>query len=105
MTQILNHPQLVDVYFERLRQDQKHGPIPESRRNHTGLPGDVEIADLAKRYTDQEEAHGGATWRAILREEVAEAFAESDPELLRTELIQVAAVAVSWVEDIDRRSA
>ena len=35
---------------------------------------------------------------------VGEAFAESDPDKLRTELIQVAAVAVAWIESIDRNS-
>jgi hypothetical protein len=35
---------------------------------------------------------------------VAEALAEDDPTLLRAELIQVAAVAVAWVEAIDRRT-
>jgi len=40
----------------------------------------------------------------ILMEEVAEAFAENDPARLRTELIQVAAVATQWVETIDRRT-
>jgi hypothetical protein len=41
----------------------------------------------------------------ILREEVYEAFAEEDPAALRTELIQVAAVAATWVDAIDRRAA
>ena len=40
----------------------------------------------------------------LVREEVAEAFAESDPARLREELIQVAALAVSWVEKIDART-
>ena len=36
-------------------------------------------------------------------EEVAEAFAEADVRRLRAELVQCAAVAVKWVEAIDRR--
>lgn len=43
------------------------------------------------------------TWRDILLEEVFEALAESDPAKLRTELIQVQAVAQQWVAAIDRR--
>lgn len=43
-------------------------------------------------------------WLHILREEVAEAFAETDPVALRGELVQVAAVAVAWAEAIDRRT-
>ena len=41
----------------------------------------------------------------ILAEEVAEVYAESDPDRLRAELIQVAAVCVQWIEAIDGRSA
>ena len=43
------------------------------------------------------------TYAAILGEEVGEAFAETDPARLREELVQVAAVAVAWIEAIDRR--
>lgn len=48
---------------------------------------------------------GRGTWRDILAEEFNEALAESDPDRLRAELVQVAAVAVNWVEAIDRREA
>lgn len=47
---------------------------------------------------------GGPGWRLILDEEVAEALAETDRVKLRDELIQVAAVAVAWVEDIQSRA-
>ena len=39
-----------------------------------------------------------------LIEEVAEAVASTDVVVLREKLINVAAVAVAWVEAIDRRS-
>jgi hypothetical protein len=39
----------------------------------------------------------------IALEEVFEALVETDPAKLRDELLQVAAVAVAWVEAIDRR--
>jgi hypothetical protein len=48
---------------------------------------------------------GTTTWKHILREEFLEAMAEEDPEQLREELVQVAAVAVAWIEAIDRRAA
>jgi hypothetical protein len=56
-------------------------------------------------------------WVSILTEEVGEAAAEAneanfhsgknrgDYSLLRAELVQVAAVAVAWVEAIDRRAS
>jgi NTP pyrophosphatase (non-canonical NTP hydrolase) len=52
--------------------------------------------------------HTDAVWLAILHEETGEAaraILEADEENMRAELIQVAAVAVAWVEDIDRRRA
>ncbi len=45
---------------------------------------------------------GTLVWALILLEEVFEAVAEKDPEKLRTELTQVAAVACSWIQSIDR---
>jgi NTP pyrophosphatase (non-canonical NTP hydrolase) len=52
--------------------------------------------------------HTDAVWLTILHEETGEAaraILEADEENLRAELIQVAAVAAAWIEDIDRRRA
>lgn len=95
---------LEDVHAERRRQVAKWGD--DSTKDHgdgTGLPSDEACAEYAKLITDTNADAGTVTWRDILHEEVCEAFAETDPEKLRTELIQVAAVAVKWVEAIDRR--
>jgi hypothetical protein len=48
---------------------------------------------------------GITAWDGVLLEEVFEALAETDPAKLRTELVQVAAVIVNWLEDIDSRTA
>lgn len=48
---------------------------------------------------------GTVTFADILVEEVCEAMASTVKTGLRTELIQVAAVAVQWVEAIDARGA
>jgi hypothetical protein len=62
-------------------------------------------ADVA-RMACQGAAEGGyLDWLHILREEVAEAFAETDPTKLRAELIQCGAVIAAWVSDLDRRGA
>ena len=67
------------------------------------------VADAAKKRcrlaSRNEGGDGTVSWEQILTEEWAEALAESDPDALRSELIQVAAVAVKWVEAIDRRSS
>ncbi len=99
---------MTDVVAERGRQEEKWGQ--QNHRDGTGarvevvpLWDAVDFAEWAKHDTDSNARAGGVTWRHILLEEVAEAFAESDPDLLRAELAQVAAVAVRWMEAIDRR--
>ncbi|KAB8172377.1 hypothetical protein [Microbispora catharanthi] len=93
---------LTDVAAERAAQDAMWGL--QEHPDGTG-PAYASEADLAKRAVADSAAEGRLTWRHILHEEVLEAFAEDDPDRLRTELIQVAAVAVKWVQDLDRRAA
>lgn len=64
----------------------------------------AELAELAREDCQGAFAVGKGTYRHVLLEEVFEALAEADPACLRGELIQVAAVAVQWVEAIDRRA-
>lgn len=91
-----------EVVLERFRQDAKWG-----EQNHPDGTGPtiptLNAAEQARHECDYAHRNGTGTWRHILAEEVAEAFAESDPARLREELLQVAAVAVAWVEAIDRR--
>ncbi|MFC1410475.1 hypothetical protein ACEZCY_14545 [Streptacidiphilus sp. N1-12] len=106
----MSHPQygvprltgvLVEVATERSRQDLKWG-----RQNHpdgTGSVNQQEAAVQARTWCKSAFGAGYGTWSDVLAEEVAEANAESDPERLRAELVQVAAVAVAWIEAIDRR--
>lgn len=61
-------------------------------------------AEQAKETCEWMRENGDLAWIHILDEEVLEAFAENPgTEELRNELIQVAAVAVAWIENIDRR--
>lgn len=89
------------ISIERMRQDQVWG-----EQNHPDGTGGYyarEDAEDAKVLCRDRAKAGTITWRDILDEEVKEAFAESDLDKLRTELLQVAAVAAAWVEAIDRR--
>lgn len=89
-----------DVRREREAQMDKWG-----EQNHQDGISDLTISsavDLASAYRELND-HGSGTWQTILLEEVYEAMSEKDPAKLRTELIQVAAVAMTWVEAIDRR--
>lgn len=73
---------LGEVSRERARQDAKWGGIPGIDRNNQD------------------------TYAAVLGEEFGEcckAWLERDMPNLREELIQVAAVAVAWVEEIEQR--
>jgi hypothetical protein len=105
---------LYEVSAERQRQDQKWG-----EQNHPDGTGPEEhllgmrcydtmafdyadIADRCKEATDANAAEGTVTFADILLEEVFEALAEADPAKVRKELVQVAAVAVQWVQKIDR---
>lgn len=67
---------LLDIKAERARQDRKFG-------DQTG--------------------HSDLFWNVVLGEEVGEvatALVENDLDNLRDELIQVAAVAVAWAENL-----
>jgi len=67
---------ITDLLAERARQDAKWGP------------------------------RATPTWSHILSEEhseAVEAAVRGNTSALREELIQVAAVAMAWVEDLDRR--
>lgn len=88
-----------EVLAERLRQNEKWG-----EQNHpNGTAGRyATLANFYREATDLAASDGSLTYRHILLEEVFEAMAEDDPAKLRIELIQVAAVAVQWVEAIDR---
>lgn len=72
---------LEDVYVERIRQENKWG---------------------------DRSSNSGPLWMTILGEEFGEcckAFLEGDRENLRTELIQVAAVAVAAIRSLDDNHA
>ena len=101
---------LEEVSAERARQDDKWGEQnhPNGTRDDRRMLRDASmptwgtICYRARGLTDASAKAGSVEYLDILLEEVAEAFSESDPNLLRAELIQVAAVAVAWVEKIDR---
>jgi hypothetical protein len=92
---------MAEVDAERQRQLKRWGD--QVHPDGTGRPGDTEEADrlrAACKANGPEEDN----WRDILAEEVAEAFAETDQYLLRSELVQCAAVIAAWIVDIDRRA-
>ena len=102
---------LEEVLEERARQFAKYGSngdIVSGAGSATRWLGpftydsatQIEQA-LRADYEDYEDELGAPTWVHLIREEVAEAFAEGDWQLRRAELLQVAALCVSWVEKMD----
>lgn len=92
---------LDEVLQERLKQEQKWG-----EQNHpNGEKVPKSYVDKARTACDTMFRNGEGTWSDILHEEFWEALGECDDDAkLREELIQVAAVAVAWIECIDRRN-
>lgn len=85
---------------ERIRQIEKWGD--QQHPDGTGRPGDREEANRLRAICKATEGDGD-NWRDILAEEVGEAFAETDLDLLKEELIQAASVIQAWIADIERR--
>ncbi len=97
------------VLEERKAQEARYGVVnttlvsgtgPETRwlGPYTGHSATEIQKELRRDYEDWEDSEGAPTWVHLVREELAEAFQESDPERLAEELVQVAALCVSWVE-------
>jgi hypothetical protein len=108
---------LENVFEERLRQVERYGHN-ETLEDGTGpmeswIPRSLTVdpyvsaekTELAfrKDYEQHERVMGAPTWMHLVREEIAEAFMETDPDRLEAELTQVAALCVSWVEKIRAR--
>lgn len=97
---------LDEVASERFAQIEKWG-----QRDRPSVFGESDrrnfekTANYWKQINDARVELDSLAWDGILLEEVFEALAESDDDLRRQELIQVAAVALAEVECIDRRTA
>ncbi len=97
------------VLEERVAQEARYGGAnltivsgsgPEVRwlAPVSGL-GATELQKVLRRdYEEFEDETGAPTWVHLVREEIAEVFQEDDPARLAEELIQVAALCVSWAE-------
>ena len=103
---------LMDVEEERSRQFHRYG-TNEDLEDGTGgawaRPVSESSAEVLEKlfradYEEHEAQHGRPTWVHLVREELAEAFQETDHTRLREELLQVAALCVSWIEKLDTRA-
>lgn len=109
---------LEDVLKERGRQDQKWGiqrhrfagcstaDAVASMADEITCRGENPTAGFAERmkaYVQRQAAEGCPEWFSVLLEEVFEAMEAAGEEYVRAELVQVVAVAVAMIEDIDSR--
>lgn len=102
---------LIEVTAERARQDAKFGAdrdFPSACSDRTADPNvvyGIESEQTARQLCEDAFDNGTGTWAHILVEEVAKAIAAPDDAARRAELVQVAAVAIANIENIDRRAA
>lgn len=87
---------------ERDRQDCIH-PGTTQIPDGTGGGGRQTRETIARNACERAQREGLLTHAHVFEEETTEVLAETDPVKLRAELVQVAAVAVKWIEEIDRR--
>jgi hypothetical protein len=93
-----------EISRECKRQDEKWGEQNHPMTRSIEAPGLFRILADKKKYENQtNDSEGNAMWANILLEEVYEAFAETEPEKQREEMIQTAAVAVQIIECLNRR--
>jgi hypothetical protein len=59
---------------------------------------------IARHACERAHREGRVTHRHILEEEFLEAMCETEPARLRAELVQLAAMALKHIADIDRRA-
>lgn len=112
--QILTIRVLDMVFEERVRQLEKHGEamrsLPDFPGQHNHWLSDTstalhllngpEIEKVFRAEYEQASAEGRLTRMHLVREELAEAFAEIDPDSPEfvAEILQVAALCVQWAE-------
>jgi hypothetical protein len=102
MTKIAGMREFADlVEAERRRQIDKWGD--QRHPDGTGRTVDVHLRDDAIHETRSAADRGRVTWALIFKEEVLEACAERDEDMLVIELIQAAAVIQAWISDIKSR--
>lgn len=92
-----------EIYRERESQVEQWGdqPLPLGFGGHQYRV----LSDQYRRERDEASASGELTHRHILLDKFFDAVSEYRPQQARDELIQLAAVAVKVIQDIDRAAA
>lgn len=109
---------LADIAQERVKQlekwgEQSHPCVPADVLETLGQTGNAmserfiasEMERAAKADCQRNFKLGRGTWYAIAWEELAESGATTDLDSRREELVQLGAVVVAWLEDVDKKRA
>lgn len=104
VSRLLNRSSVIqDIIDERGHQKRKFG---DQSQNPFGTGKEYsELANKYKGICNAKVEDKTVTWADILLEEVFEALEQEDPDSVRHEMIQVAAVAVAICERIDQLQA
>lgn len=78
--------------------------LPAELDDGTGYAYLRERAAIAHRECETRLQTGHGSWRLILREHYRQTVAQDDLADLRAGLLEVAATALLWIDDIDRRA-
>lgn len=96
---------LIDVFAERETQDVHIGAfckdLPDGTDTELFLPRLLEVNEQVHEAIEA----GKVTWAMLVGESLCEVMAEEDEEILRWELVRLAAFTCAWAEALDRRKA
>jgi hypothetical protein len=99
-------PVIVEVAEACQRLDRAWGEQGRDYPDGTG-PGEyaaLDLSDLWARAAENAKASDALSWRLLILAKMSGAFAERTPQALRGALVQVAALACTWIRAIDRRT-
>jgi hypothetical protein len=96
-------PIFTEILKERINQNKQWGEQNHPMLYEEHLKTTRESMMDAQRVCALNASIKKLSWYDVLMEEVLEAFAETEPEKQRQEMIQVAAVAVAIIESLDRK--
>lgn len=106
LARVASNPLLQAVQRERDRQEVKWGVQDHPSFGDASQEFRTAVEHRVKAQVNQAASEGRLNWDLILSEEIAEANAQlTNNDNLKEELIQVAAVAIAWIESVNRQAA
>jgi hypothetical protein len=106
-------PLYTETVYDKIKKERDHQDAKWGPQDHPSIKNGmisnfissyygILTEDEAKLACDAAFKDGHGTWSHILIEELSEAIHAKTEEKRKEELIQVAAVAIAWIESIER---